>query len=91
MVYPLWAATAASTFLAHATEAGVFYMVGLVLFSVSILMALTPKWAPLEVAFFMSLNMTIQALYLRRLSQPTPASPQSKLLAVAATTVKSGR
>jgi serine/threonine protein kinase len=89
MVYPLWAATAASTFLAHATEAGVFYMVGAVLFAVSILMAFTPRWAPLEVAFFMSLNMTIQALYLRRVSQPTPQTPQSKLLS--ATTIKSER
>lgn len=91
MVYPLWGAIAASTFLAHATEAGVFYMVGIVLYSVSILMALTPRWAPLEVAFFMSLNMTIQALYLRRLSQPTPQSQQSKLLTAAATTIRSER
>ncbi len=91
MVYPLWAATAASTFLAHATEAGVFYMVGIVLFSVAVLMALTPRWAPLEVAFFISLNMTVQALYLRRLSQPARQSPQSELLAAAATTVQSGR
>jgi hypothetical protein len=91
MVYPLWAATAASTFLAHATEAGVFYMVGLVLFSVAVLMAFTPRWAPLEVAFFMSLNMTIQALYLRRLSQPTPQTAASKFLSAAPTTIKSER
>ncbi len=91
MVYPLWAATAAGTFLAHATEAGVFYMVGLVLFCVAVLMAFTPRWAPLEVAFFMSLNMTIQAIYLRRVSQPAPQSAKTKLLAAAATTVQSGR
>jgi serine/threonine protein kinase len=69
MVYPLWATVAAMSFLAHATEAGMYYVVAGVLFCVAILMALTPTWAPLEVAFFMSGNMTFQALYLRRLSE----------------------
>jgi serine/threonine protein kinase len=70
MVYPLLATTAAISFLAHATEAGVYYMVGAILFGVAILTALTPYWAPLEVAFFMTANMTSQSLYLRRLSRP---------------------
>jgi hypothetical protein len=77
-VYPLWAATAAMSFLAHATEAGMYYMVGAVLFCVALLMALTPSWAPLEVAFFMSLNLLGQSLYLRRLTRdrgPAPRSP----------------
>lgn len=68
MVYPLWAATAAMSFLSHATEAGMYYMVGAILFCVAILMAVTPSWAPLEVAFFMTANMTSQALYLRNLT-----------------------
>ena len=54
---------------------------------VAILMALTPMWAPLEVAFFMTANMTIQSLYLRRLTKQPPPSP-SQLLATGATTVK---
>jgi serine/threonine protein kinase len=88
MVYPLWATTAAMSFLAHATEAGMYYMVGALLFSVAILMALTPMWAPLEVAFFMTANMATQALYLRKLTRPVPA-PSSAILAAGATTVKS--
>src|SRR5262249_13161785 len=88
MVYPLWATVAAMSFLAHATEAGMYYVVAGVLFCVAILMALTPTWAPLEVAFFMSGNMTMQALYLRRLSEETrlksPIVP-----AAGSTTVKS--
>jgi serine/threonine protein kinase len=72
MVYPIWATTAAMSFLAHATEAGMYYMVGAVLFCVAILMALTPTWAPLEVAVFMTANLASQALYLRKLTQPSP-------------------
>jgi serine/threonine protein kinase len=87
-VYPLWATTAAMSFLAHATEAGMYYMVGAFLFCMAILMALTPQWAPLEVAIFMTANMATQALYLRKLTRPAPA-PSSALLAAAATTVKS--
>jgi serine/threonine protein kinase len=78
IVYPLWATTAAMSFLAHATEAGLYYVVGGILFCVAVLMALTPTWAPLEVAFFMTANMTTQALYLRRLSE------RSQLLAAPA-------
>jgi serine/threonine protein kinase len=89
MVYPLWAATAAMSFLAHATEAGMYYMVGAVLFCVSILMALTPLWAPLEVAFFMTANMTVQALYLRKLTREPSSPSKSELHTGATTTVKS--
>jgi eukaryotic-like serine/threonine-protein kinase len=71
MVYPIWATTAAMSFLAHATEAGMYYMVGALLFCVAILMALTPTWAPVEVAVFMTANMASQALYLRKLTQPS--------------------
>src|SRR4029079_5264807 len=59
-VYPLWATIAAMSFLAHATEAGLYYIVSSILFCVAILMAFTPRWAPLEVAFFMSGNMLTQ-------------------------------
>src|SRR5262249_39998094 len=68
-VYPLWATTAAMSFLAHATEAGIYYMVAAVMFCLAIVMALTPHWAPLEVAFFMSGNLTMQGLYMRRRTQ----------------------
>jgi len=85
MVYPLWATTAAMSFLAHATEAGMYYMVGGVLFCVAILMAFTPMWAPLEVAFFMTANMATQALYLRRLTREPPAGSRARSLATATT------
>ncbi len=73
MVYPLWATIAAMSFLAHATEAGIYYMVGGLLFLVAVGMALALHWAPLVVAFVMTANMTAQAFYLRRLSIEPPA------------------
>jgi len=88
LIYPIWASVAGLSFLSHATEAGIYYMVAGLLFAFAVVMALTPYWAPLEVAFFMSANMTAQALYLRRLSaEPPPAQP---LGAHAATTIKGG-
>jgi hypothetical protein len=87
MVYPLWAVTAAMSFLAHATEAGMYYMVGGILFCIAILMALTPTWAPLEIAFFMTANMTAQSLYLRNLTQQQPPADHARI--AVATTVKS--
>jgi hypothetical protein len=77
------------SFLAHATEAGMYYMVGALLFCVAILMALTPTWAPLEVAVFMTANMATQALYLRKLTKEPPAAIQARAFAAADTTVKS--
>ena len=75
------------SFLAHATEAGIYYMIGGLLFACAIVMALTPYWAPLEVALLMSVNMGSQAMMLRRLSvEPTLPGP---LAAHAATTIKS--
>jgi serine/threonine protein kinase len=89
LVYPLWAATAALSFLAHATEAGMYYMVAALLFGVSILTALTPTWAPLEVAFFMSANMGAQALYLRKMTQQPAHEAGSGIRLGTATTIKS--
>jgi hypothetical protein len=74
VVYSLWAAVAGLSFLAHATEAGIYYMVAAVLFAASIVMALTPQWAPLEIAFLMTANMTSQAIYLRGLTKERPAA-----------------
>jgi eukaryotic-like serine/threonine-protein kinase len=87
MVYPLWATTAAMSFLAHATEAGMYYMVGAVLFCVALLMALTPSWAPLEVAFFMTANLTSQALYLRSLTRDRGVQSQKPSSLASASTV----
>jgi serine/threonine protein kinase len=84
MVYPLWAAITGISFFAHATEAGIYYLIGCLLFAGAIVMALTPYWAPLEVAFLMTANMTFQAIYLRRLSRETPAAKGGH----AATTIK---
>lgn len=89
IVYPLFAVTAAISFLAHATEAGMYYMVGAVLFCVAILMALTPTWAPLEVAFFMTANMLSQALYLRGLTKHAPADAGKLINRALESTVKS--
>ena len=76
------------SFLAHATEAGLYYIVSSILFCVAILMALTPTWAPLEVAFFMSANMMTQAVYLRRLSEKSRL-PTAAAVGSGSTTVKS--
>ena len=86
MIYPIWAGIAALSFLSHATEAGIYYMVASVLYLLSIVMALTPYWAPLEVALFMTMNLMIQAIYLRRLSAEPP--PPGPLGAHSATTVR---
>ena len=88
MVYPLWAATAAVSFLAHATEAGIYYMIGAIIFCLAIVMALTPTWAPLEVATLMTLNMTGQGLYLRKLTTAKP-SDADRLAVATATTIQS--
>jgi eukaryotic-like serine/threonine-protein kinase len=74
IVYPLWASIAAMSFLAHATEAGIYYMVGGLLFLVAIVMALALHWAPLIVACVMTANMAVQAYYLRQRSVE-PAKP----------------
>jgi serine/threonine protein kinase len=66
MVYPLWAVTAATTFLAHATEAGVYYVVAALLFITAMGLALIPVWAPLAIAVIMSANMVFQGIYLQR-------------------------
>ena len=85
MVYPLWAMIAALSFFAHATEAGIYYMIGGLLFGCAVIMALTPYWAPLEVACLMTANMTFQAIYLRGLSAELP---KAALGAHSATTIK---
>ena len=90
MVYPVWASLAAVSFLAHATEAGMYYMVAALLFFAAIVMALTPSWAPLEVTVFMSLNLTAQALYLRRQLKDQPPAEQGRIGATV-TTVKTGK
>jgi eukaryotic-like serine/threonine-protein kinase len=89
MVYPIWAASAAMSFLAHATEAGMYYMVAAIIFAIAILMAFTPYAAPLELAFFMTANMTVQAIYLGKLTQD-PGSAGAVLPVASATTIKSG-
>jgi hypothetical protein len=89
LVYPLWATTAAMSFLAHATEAGIYLIVAALAFGMSVLMALTPSWAPLEVALFMSANMTAQGLYLRRQSRRTGAEKAGPIGAAATTIMAS--
>jgi eukaryotic-like serine/threonine-protein kinase len=90
LAYPLWATIAAMNFLAHATEAGIYFMVAALAFGLAVLMALTPTWAPLEVALFMSANMAAQGMYLRRTSQRPGAEKTSLIGAAAATTIRTG-
>lgn len=90
MVYSLWAATAGLSFLAHATEAGMYYMIAAVLFCMSALLAITPYYAPLEVAALMSINLTAQGLYLRSLTREPPGEGQNRLGVHATTTIRTG-
>ncbi len=87
MVYPIWAIVSAMCFVAHATEAGMYFVVGVFLCVAAVIMVLTPTWAPLEVAVFMSANALAQAIYLRRLSNQ-PAETASGPIGSAPTTVK---
>ena len=87
MVYALWAATAGLTFLAHATEAGMYYMIAAILFVMSAVLALTPYYAPLEVAAIMSVNLVAQGLYLRRLTSESP-DEQNRLGIHGGTTIR---
>jgi eukaryotic-like serine/threonine-protein kinase len=90
MVYPIWAIIAAACFLAHATEAGMYYMVAAFLCLVAVITALTPTWAPLEVAVFMTANALVQAIYLRRLSNQQPPSAEARIGSTT-TTVKTAK
>jgi len=87
MIYPIWAIVSAISFLAHATEAGMYYLVGVLLCVAALIMALTPTWAPLEVAVFMTVNAAAQAFYLRRLSSQQ-AEPSNARIGAAPTTIK---
>jgi serine/threonine protein kinase len=89
MIYPIWAIVSAMCFLAHATEAGMYFLVALLLLVAAVIMALTPTWAPLEVAVFMTVNALAQAIYLRRLSNKVPEGSDSRL-GSASTAVKAG-
>jgi len=79
MVYPIWATVSAMCFLAHATEVGMYFVVGAFLCVAAVIMALTPAWAPLEVALFITINAIGQGLYLRRLSAQQAPATDSRL------------
>jgi eukaryotic-like serine/threonine-protein kinase len=68
LVYPLWAILAATTFLALASHAGPFYLIGGACYLVAVGMALEPSWAPVEAGLLMTANMTAQGLFLRRVA-----------------------
>ena len=88
MVYPVWATISAMCFLAHATEVGMYFLVGAFLCLAAIIMALTPAWAPLEVALFITLNAIGQGLYLRRLSRQGTEGSQNRLELPSSRTMK---
>jgi hypothetical protein len=87
MVYSLWVIAAALSFLAHAAEAGVYYVIGGAMFVMSFVFALTPTWAPLEVGFLMTANMAFQGFYLRGRSTETVVATASQERVAAASTV----
>lgn len=83
LIYGIWAGAAGLSFLAHAVEAGFYYVVGCIMFCMAIVFALTPTWAPLEVACLMSFNMAVQGFYLRRQSrEPAYTAARSDVAAV---------
>ena len=88
MVYPIWATISAMCFLAHATEVGMYFLVGAYLSAAAVIMALTPAWAPLEVAVFITINAIGQGIYLRRLSRQGQEDSQSGLRLHGATTIR---
>jgi serine/threonine protein kinase len=87
MVYSLWVIAAALSFLAHAAEAGVYYVIGGAMFVMSFVFALTPTWAPLEVVFLMTANMTFQGFYLRGRSTDNVVATATQERVAAASTV----
>lgn len=90
MVYPIWATISAMCFLAHATEVGMYFLVGAFLCFAAVVMALTPTWAPLEVALFITINAVGQGIYLRRLSRESQPVAGNRLGIHSETTVRSG-
>jgi serine/threonine protein kinase len=87
IIYAIWAGAAAVSFLSHAVEAGFYYVVAGMMFCLAIVFALTPYWAPLEVSFFMTFNMLLQGVYLRRQAGDAANSVASAPQIAAATTV----
>jgi hypothetical protein len=90
MAYAVWAAMAGLSFLAHATEAGMYYVIAAVMFVVSVVLAITPYYAPLEVALLMSVNMAVQGLYMRSLTRDPAEKLGDRLGIHAETTVRTG-
>jgi serine/threonine protein kinase len=87
IIYAIWAGAAAVSFLSHAVEAGFYYVVAGMMFCLAIVFALTPYWAPLEVSFFMTFNMLLQGLYLRRQSGDVGHAVSVSQIAAATTAV----
>jgi hypothetical protein len=67
ILYPLWVILAGTTFFALAANAGVFYLIGTGCFLLALVMAWEPSLAPLEVGLLMTVNLTVQGVFLRRL------------------------
>lgn len=87
IIYSLWATAAAMSFLSHAVEAGMYYMIGGALFIMAMVFAFTPTWAPLEVAVLMTCNMMFQGIYLRRQSRDAADTTITSEKVAAATTM----
>jgi serine/threonine protein kinase len=73
LIYPLWAILAGLTFFAQGVNAGIMYLVGGGCFGLALLTTWEPTWAPVEVGAFMSTNLTVQGLFLRRLGRESLA------------------
>ena len=66
LVYLIWPLVGGLAYLACADLLGVYHLVGGALFATSVLSALAPTWAPLLLATFASLIMTLLGLFFRR-------------------------
>src|SRR5262249_41559374 len=77
LVYPVWLLLLAQAYLAFASEIGAYYAYGGVLYSLALFLPLVLTWAPVIVAGFMSVNLTVHGLLLYRGIGMTPVSPQS--------------
>ncbi|HXG10786.1 MAG TPA: serine/threonine-protein kinase [Gemmataceae bacterium] len=83
-IYPLWAILAGTTFFSMGGNAGLLYVIGCACFVLALLITWAPAWAPLEVGLLMSINLTTQGLFLRRLGSEAGAKPTGEASTVRA-------
>jgi predicted Ser/Thr protein kinase len=80
LAFPLWMALNGLTYAAHATDAGVMYVLSAFAFAAALLAAWLLPWSPLINGVFISLNLVLISGFLwltgREEKPPPPASPR---------------